>query len=164
MSSIGGAPAASQRNPVDPTAGATGARPTPSRTWTGWIVFASVLLVLTGGIQVLAGFVALFDDGAYAVGSDGLVVVTDYTVWGVVHLLVGTLAVLIGLGLFFGNMVARGAAVLLAGFSAVANVLFLTASPAWSLMVIVFDVVVIYAVVVHGGELETPSDPPSRPA
>ena len=102
----------------------------------------------------MQGLVALFDDGSYAVGSDGLAVPVDYTVWGVVHLLVGTLAVLIGVGLLAGNMVARGAAVMLATFSAIANLAFLPARPVWSLLVIAIDVVVIHAVVVHGGELE----------
>jgi hypothetical protein len=139
------------------TDAASRTRATDRSRWTGWIVFAGVLLILGGLLQVLEGFVALFKDDFYVVGSDGLVVGTDYTLWGVVHLLVGTLASLIGIGLLAGNMVARGAAVLLAGFSAIANLLFLTAYPAWSLIVIAFDVVVIYAVVVHGGELERSS-------
>ena len=43
---------------------------------------------------------------------------------------------------------------MLASFSAVANLALLPAQPAWSLVVIALDVVVIHAVVVHGGELE----------
>jgi hypothetical protein len=108
-------------------------------------------------VHLLEGFLALFDDGYYPVGSDGLPLGVDYTVWGVVHLMVGALALLIGIGLLAGNLVARGAAVLLAGFSALANLVFLAAAPAWSLLLIAVDVLVIYAVVVHGGELESPS-------
>src|SRR4051812_42768975 len=147
----------SQRDQAPSRAAGTKARSTYRSMWTGWIVFAGVLLILAGLLQVLEGFVALFDDGYYVVGADGLVVGMDYTVWGVVHLLVGTLACLIGIGLMFGNMVARGAAVMLAGFSALANLVFLAASPAWSLLIIALDVIVIYAVVVHGGELESRS-------
>lgn len=157
MSSMRGTPDTSQRDRVRPGGEPGGTRATGRSVWTGWIVFAAVLLLLAGLAQLLEGFVALFDDNFYVVGSDGLALGLDYTVWGVVHLMVGALACLIGLGLLSGNMVARGAAVVLAGFSAVANLLFLTAFPAWSLMIITVDVVVIYAVVVHGGELETPS-------
>ncbi|WP_029432174.1 hypothetical protein [Blastococcus sp. URHD0036] len=151
--STGSAAGASQQDRVDPAAAG------PSRSggwnaWTGWIVFAAVLLILVGVLQAVQGLVALFDDGSYAVGSDGLAVPVDYTVWGVMHLLVGTLAVLIGVGLLAGNMVARGAAVVLATFSAIASLAFLPARPVWSLVVIALDVVVIHAVVVHGGELE----------
>jgi hypothetical protein len=151
MSSVPGTPETSQRD-LAPPGGLT-----TRSGWTGWIVFAAVLLFLGGLGQLLQGFVALFDDNFYVVGSDGLALGLDYTVWGVIHLMVGVLAVLIGLGLLSGNMVARGAAVALAGFSAVANLLFLAALPAWSLTIIAVDVAVIYAVVVHGGELETPS-------
>src|SRR3954469_25868579 len=77
--------------------------------WTGWIVFAAALLLMAGAFQLVQGLVALFDDGYYVVGSDGLAVPVDYTVWGIVQLLVGTLACLIGIGLLTGNMVARGA-------------------------------------------------------
>lgn len=150
--STGSAAGPSQRDRVDPAA--AGPRPGGRSAWTGWIVFAAVLLVLVGLFQAMQGLVALFDDGSYAIDSDGLAVPVDYTVWGVMHLLVGTLAVLIGVGLLAGNMVARGAAVMLATFSAVANLAFLPAQPAWSLLVITIDVLVIHAVVVHGGELE----------
>jgi len=157
MSTMGGAPDMSQRDRVHPGAGSAVPRAAGRSKWTGWIVFAAVILFLGGLLQIMEGLVALFDEGYYAVGSDGLVVHVNYTAWGVVHLLVGALACLIGIGLLTGNMVARGAAVFLAGFSALANLVFLAANPAWSLLVIALDVVVIYAVVVHGGELESRS-------
>jgi uncharacterized membrane protein len=153
MTGMGSAAQASQRDRVDPSAGGSLRGPDRSR-WTGWIVFAALLLVMVGLFQAMQGLVALFRNGTYAVESDWLVVDVDYTVWGVLHLLVGALAVLIGVGLLTGNMVARGAAVMLATFSAVASLAFLPAQPAWSLIVITIDVLVIHAVVVHGGELE----------
>ena len=151
MSGTGGAPDASQRDRVRPGAGA---HPPGWSAWTGWVVFAAVLLFLVGTLQVLEGLVALFDDTYYVVGADRLGVPADYTVWGVVHLVVGVLAGLVGVGLLAGNRVARGAAVLLASWSAIAHLAFLAAYPIWSLVVIALDVVVIHAVVVHGGELE----------
>ena len=41
-----------------------------------------------------------------------------------------------------------------AGLSAIVNLAFITASPVWSTLVIALDVIVIYAIVVHGGELK----------
>lgn len=155
MTGMGSPPDTAQRDRVRPGSVVPGR--TGGSRWTGWIVFAAVLLLLVGLLQVLQGLVALFDDDFYAVGSDALPLGADYTVWGVVHLLVGVLACLIGVGLLAGNLVARGAAVVLAGFSALANLAFLTAYPVWSLTVIAIDVLVIHAVVVHGGELESSS-------
>ena len=142
---------------VRPGAGYAGRPATPWSVWTGWIFFAAALLFLAGLLHLMEGFVALFDDGYYAVGADGLALDVDYTVWGVVHLLVGALACLIGIGLLAGNMVARGAAVFLAGFSALANLVFLAACPGLVPAAHRLDVLVIYAVVVHGGELESRS-------
>jgi hypothetical protein len=127
--------------------------------WLGWIFFAGVLLIMVGVLQVIEGLVALFDDGYYVVRADQLAAPVDYTVWGWVHLMVGALAVLIGLGLLTGNMVARAAAVGLASFSALASLAFVAATPAWSVIVIAIDVLVIFSIVVHGGELEKSSRP-----
>ena len=66
--------------------------------WTGWVVFAGVLMIMMGAYQAILGFVALFDDGYYAVRPDGLVVNVDYTTWGWVHLLLGLLAFFAGFG------------------------------------------------------------------
>src|SRR3954466_15265779 len=107
MSSIPGTPDTSSDMPDRVHPG-----PAPARIgWTGWIVFAAVLLFLAGLAQLVQGFVALVDDGFYIVRSDGLALSLGYSTWGLVHLLVGALAWLIGLGLLSGNTVARGAAV-----------------------------------------------------
>ncbi len=110
-------------------------------------------------LQVIEGVVALFDDGYYVVGADELAVPVDYTAWGWMHLLVGLLAALIGVGLLAGNMVARGAAVGLASFSALASLTFVGAAPVWSVIIIAIDVLVIFAIVVHGGELDRSARP-----
>jgi hypothetical protein len=122
--------------------------------WLGWILFAAVLLIMVGVLQVIEGLVAFFNDGYYVVGADQLAVPVDYTVWGWAQMLVGVLAVLTGVGLLTGNMVARGAAVLLTSVSALTSLAFVAAAPAWSVIVIGVDVLVIFAIVVHGGELE----------
>jgi hypothetical protein len=57
-------------------------------------------------------------------------------------------------GVLAGNVAARTVAVLLAGLSAIANLLFIAAYPLWSVIVITVDVLVIYALTVHGRELK----------
>ncbi|MBJ7451352.1 MAG: hypothetical protein JHC71_04610, partial [Blastococcus sp.] len=123
--------------------------------WAGWLVFASFMMFLVGSFQAIQGLVAIFDDGYYVVRESGLVVEVDYTVWGFVHLILGVLLILCGAGVLTGNVVARGVGVLLAGLSALANMAFIGAYPVWSIMVIIVDVLVIYALTVHGGELRS---------
>ena len=121
--------------------------------WVGWLVFASFMMFLVGAFQAVQGLVALFDDDYYVVRESGLVVNVDYTAWGTVHLLLGVLLVICGLGLLTGNLAARTVGVILAGLSALVNMAFIGAYPVWSLLVITVDVLVIYAIIVHGREL-----------
>ena len=58
------------------------------------------------------------------------------------------------IGLMAGNMVARIVGVIVAVISATLNLLFIGAYPVWSTIIIAVDVIVIYAIVVHGRELK----------
>jgi len=139
------------------TASPSGYRPSSAPVvsgWTGWVVFAGVMLILLGAFQAIEGLVAVFDRGFYLVGSEGLIVNVDYTVWGWVHLILGMVAVAAGIGLTKGNTAARMLGVVLAVISAILNLAFLAAYPIWSTIVIAVDIIVIYAIVVHGRELQ----------
>ena len=121
--------------------------------WTGWIVFAGFMMIMLGVIGVIQGLVGIFDDGYFLVRPDGLVVNVDYTAWGWFHLLLGIVVGLTGIGVMVGNIVARTMGVILALLSAVVNLLFIPAYPIWSIIVITVDVLVIYALTVHGREM-----------
>jgi hypothetical protein len=123
----------------------------------GWVVFAGVLLILVGSGQVIEGLVALFTDGYYRVRPGGLALHLDYTTWGWLHLVIGTLAALTGLGLLTGSLLARLLGIVLAAVSALVHLAFLAAYPVWSVLVIALDVAVIHAIVVHGRELRSPT-------
>jgi hypothetical protein len=123
--------------------------------WIGWIAFAGVMMLLMGAFHAIQGLVALFQDTYYLVGSEGLVVSVDYTTWGWVHLILGVVVVLAGIALLAGQMWARVVAVILAFGSALVNIAFLGAYPLWSLAMLAVDVLVIYAVTVHGREAKS---------
>ena len=142
----------SSRPGADTSRVAYGSEPDPTG-WTGWIVFAAFMMILVGSFQAIQGLVALFDDGFYLVGEEGLVVDVNYNVWGTVHLLLGLLLLASGFGVMAGNILARTVGVILAGLSALANMAFIGAYPIWSLIIITVDVLVIYALIVHGREL-----------
>jgi hypothetical protein len=130
----------------------------PDRTaWTGWAVFAGLMMIMVGSFQAIEGLVAIFDDGFYHVTEGGLVVNVDYTAWGWTHLLLGALLIVSGAGVLAGNVLARTVAVIVAVLSVVVNLLFIEAYPIWSILIIAVDVLVIYALVVHGRELRDSS-------
>ena len=106
--------------------------PQESTAWTGWVVFAGIMLMMVGIFQVIQGLVALFDDGFYLVRPGGLVVDVNYNTWGWVHLIIGVVMILTGLGLMAGNMAARVVGVVAAVVSAIVNLGFISAYPIWA--------------------------------
>jgi hypothetical protein len=121
--------------------------------WVVWVNFAGVVLIMLGCFHVIQGLVALFRDEVYVVGRSGMVLDIGYTTWGWIHLLWGVVVILAGVCLLLGQMWARVVAVVVAFVSALISVSFLPAYPAWAVLMIGLDVVVIWAVVVQGGQL-----------
>jgi hypothetical protein len=133
---------------------ASGARRTG---WVGWVYFAGTMLVLVGTFNLIEGLVALFNDQYYVPTQQGLLVF-DITRWGWIHLIMGGLAVIVGIGLVTGAMWARIAGVALAGLNAIAQLAFLSAYPLWATIVITIDVLIIWALIVHGDEAKSTED------
>lgn len=125
--------------------------------WVGWIAFAAAMLVMLGFFHIIQGLVALFrNEEVFVAGSSRLVVSVDYTGWGWTHIIGGAIAILIGACLMAGQMWARIVAVLVALASAMVNIAFLPAYPIWSALMIGVDILVIWAVTVHGSEMKEP--------
>jgi hypothetical protein len=68
-------------------------------------------------------------------------------------LIIGLLALLAGFGLFSGATWARIFAVIVVMLNAIAQLASLNFHPVWSVIVITLDVLIIWALIVHGDEL-----------
>jgi len=77
----------------------------------------------------------------------------NVTTWGWIHILVGIIALLAGIGLFSGAVWARTVAVLVAVVSIIINFVWLPYYPWWALLIIAFDFFVIWAVTAHGRDV-----------
>lgn len=120
--------------------------------WAGWIYFASFMLLLAGAFHIIEGLVALFRNTVFVATANN-VWALNYHEWGWLHI-IGGILLLIGAGsLASGNVYGRILAVFLAFVSALLNMAFLPIYPLWSILIIVIDIFVIYAVVVHGKEV-----------
>lgn len=128
-------------------------QPTEMTAWVGWIFFAGAMMVMLGSFHVVEGLVAVFKDEVFLVGRSGLVINVDYTTWGWVHIIGGLVIAGAGIALFTGRIWARTIGVIMAMVSAIVNITFLSAYPVWSAIMITLDVLVIWALTVHGGEL-----------
>ncbi len=121
--------------------------------WVGWIYFAGIMLIIGGIFSAIYGLIAIVND-TWAVWGNRGTVYLDLTQWGWVHLIVGVLVILAGVGVLSGNVFARAIAVLIASVSMVLNFVALPIYPVWSILVITVDALVIWALVVHGDEVE----------
>jgi hypothetical protein len=122
--------------------------------WTGWVIFAGVMMILMGALHAIDGLVGIFKDQVYVVGANNqLIVSVDYTTWGWVHLIFGIIVLLAGFAVMAGATWARVVGIIVACLSVLLNIFFLAAFPLWSLIIIGIDILVIYALAIHGGEL-----------
>ena len=119
----------------------------------GWVVFASFMLIIAGVFGIIDGLVALIHDEVYLVTKDQLVAF-DFPTWGWIHLIVGIIVTTAGFAVMSGQLWARMVGVLAATASAIAQIAFITAFPFWSVLIIGIDILIIYGLLVHGEEVE----------
>src|SRR5687768_1574243 len=117
--------------------------------WVGWVGFASLMLIMAGVFHLIAGFVALFQEDVFLATSSALWVF-DYSQWGWIHMIWGVITIAAAGSLMQGKAFGRSFAVVVAVLSAIANMAFVPVYPVWSLLIITIDVLVIWAVTVHG--------------
>jgi hypothetical protein len=123
--------------------------------WTGWITFAGVMMIIGGSLNLLYGIIAAVND-EWVVFTNRANVYLDVSQWGWVHIIMGVIVVLAGIGLFSGNILARIIGVIIACVSLVANFFFIPVYPLWAITVMTIDILVIWALTAHGREMRAP--------
>ena len=125
---------------------------TPSGAAVGWIFFASMMMILIGSFQAMAGLIGIIDDDFY-VKTREYVFQFDTTTWGWIHLILGIVVVVAGGYLLTGSAVARTVGVLMAIGSAIAGFAWLPAAPVWGVTIIAIAVSIIWALTAHGRDV-----------
>lgn len=110
----------------------------------GFTAMAAVLMMLSGAWNFLVGLAAIIRHAFFFISPNYAYHISVHA-WGVTGIVVGAVVFAAGLALFMDMMWARVLGVIVAGLSAVMNFLFLPFSPIWSLILIVLDVVIIWA-------------------
>jgi len=114
-------------------------------TWSGWVIFAGVVLFTIGCLNVIQGITALVrDEQTFALPEADLLVTTDYTAWGWSLIIWGVVMILVGLGLFSGNEFARWVAIIAVVVNLIGQFAFFPAFPLWSLIVIGLNIAVLF--------------------
>jgi len=119
-----------------------------SRSENAWAegigIFAGAALLTVGIFQFLEGVAAAAKDDVF-VSTRNYVYEFDLTTWGWIHIVVGIVVALVGGAILAGQRWALVAGVVLAMVSALMNFVWLPYYPAWAILIIAFDIAVIWA-------------------
>jgi hypothetical protein len=129
----------------------------PSGLAVGVTTAAAIILIIGGICHAMQGIVGIATNEFY-VTTQNWIFQFDVTTWGWIHVLVGLIAVLAGVGLFSGAVWARTVAVLVAAVSIIVNFVWLPYYPIWAVLIIAFDMFVIWALTAHGRDITTIND------
>jgi hypothetical protein len=118
----------------------------------GFTMFASIMLMISGSFQIIAGLAGVFENEFY-VTTPNYFLELDASAWGWVHLIWGVLVLIGGLGLLAGSLWGRTLGVIAAAGSMLANFAFIPLFPVWSIVVIAIDIGIIWALTAHGRDI-----------
>src|SRR3954447_3951452 len=121
--------------------------------WVGWVLFAAYFMIIGGVFDVLQGLAAVFRDQSYFVVTEDRLLTFNFTSWGWIHMLFGLALIGVGVLLMRGSTFARVLAIILVGLNMIAQFAWLSAYPVWAIIAIAIDVLILFALLVHGGEL-----------
>lgn len=120
----------------------------PSNTENAWAegigIFAGAALLVVGIFQFLEGVAAAAKDDVF-VTTTNYVFEFDLTTWGWIHIVLGILVAVVGGAILAGQKWALVAGIVVAMVSALMNFVWLPYYPAWAILIIAFDIAVIWA-------------------
>ena len=118
----------------------------------GWVVglslFAGVMMIITGVFNAMEGVVALARNEVYA-ATPRYIFAFDLTTWGWIQIILGIIVLAAGFGVITGQLWGRVVGITIALLTMLANFGFVPYYPIWSLLIIVLNVFVIWALCVY---------------
>ena len=117
----------------------------------GWAAFAATMVLVVGVFNVIYGLAAIIEDDYFV--ADELLF-GSLSLWGWVHLIIGVLQVITATLIYAGNDFGAVLGIMFAGFNAIAALLAIGAYPLWSVIILVVDGLIIYALTVYGDALK----------
>ena len=117
----------------------------------GRVVFAAVMLLLAGTLNIIYGFGAI--DGANYFVNDTRFVFTDLSTMGWVLVILGAIQLIAGFSLMSGRAFGRFIGIFAGSLGAIGALLSIGGSnPWWSLAIFALCVIVVHGIVVFGEE------------
>lgn len=108
----------------------------------GWWVFAGVLLLIAGVLNIVYGIAAIGDSKFFAQNVE--FIISSLNTWGWVILIVGVLELVAAFSLFSGGEFGRWFGIFIASLNAIGALLSIPAYPFYSLAVFALAIIVVY--------------------
>jgi len=120
----------------------------------GWVLFAGIMLMVVGFLNLVYGIAAL-DDSAFFTGDARYVIFDDLNTWGWFFLIVGVLQLCAAFSIWNRNPFGRLIGIATAAGNAMIVLFTVNAYPFAAFMIFLIDVMVIYGLAVYGGRERT---------
>jgi hypothetical protein len=126
----------------------------PSVPRSGWITFAAIVALVAGAYNALSGLSTLVTD--YGAIEDAAEVLFGISVdaWAWFWLIVGVVQLATGILLLNRSLWGQVLGVGIAALSAITALFAIFEWPLWAFSVLTLDILVIYALLTHGDELD----------
>lgn len=113
----------------------------------GWVFFAGAMMILVGAWDMIEGILGLVKGDEMP--FDTQAVIGSVTTWSWVHVAFGLVLILTGFGILNVSPWARMVGIVVVGLNLLGRMVTVHHNPVWSMMLILMDVVIIYALCVY---------------
>lgn len=121
------------------------------RQGAGWLLFASVILMMAGVMRIIDALWAFDKDDEIGENLQVILFDDDLASYGWMWLIIGILLLVAGFGVLSGSGLARWFGIFMAAIAAISSMLWIYEFPIWSLVSTAIAVMVIYALAAFGG-------------
>jgi len=116
----------------------------------GWLVFASIVLIFAGIMRVIDSIWAFRYKGQLPDGLSAGTLGTNIKTYAVVYLIVGIVLILAGIYVQTRNQFFRWVGIVAAIVGGLSAAVWLPFYPVWSLVYIAIAIMVVYGLTAHG--------------
>jgi hypothetical protein len=117
----------------------------------GWVLFAGIMILILGIINTIGGIAAI-DDANFFTQTGAHYQVASLNFWGWIILIVGVMQLFAAFSIWAGNAYGRWVGTGSASLNIIAQLFMIASFPLWSMTLIGLDLLVIYGLVVYGGQ------------
>lgn len=111
-------------------------------TISGWWVFAGILLLIGGALNIIYGFAAIRNSSV--ITATTVYLLRDLRMWGWISLILGICEWIAAFSLWSGGEFGRWFGIVVASLNAVGVLLTITTYPFWSLAIFALCIIIIY--------------------